>query len=80
MGDFVSGIPWGDFSWPALLGLVVLLIIRGDIVPRKTYEDMRRERDEWRTTAIKALEVNDKTLVAAETGAAVLDALPKPEV
>ena len=33
----------------ALIVLVVVLILRGDLVPRRTYEDKVHEANEWRT-------------------------------
>ena len=33
----------------ALLGVGVLLILRGYLVPRKYLEDIEHDRDEWRT-------------------------------
>lgn len=33
----------------ALLTLVVLLILTGKLIPRRTYDDMRDDRDHWRT-------------------------------
>lgn len=83
MGDFVSGIPWGEFSWPALLGLVVFLIIRGDIVPRRILEDVKSELDQERksnrekdaTIAILSKAVDELT-ETGRTSSAVLNALP----
>ena len=33
----------------ALLGITILAIITGRLVPRKTYEDKEHEANEWRT-------------------------------
>ena len=41
----------GTLSAAGLLGLVVLLIMRGDLVPRRTHEEMRGDRDAWRAAA-----------------------------
>lgn len=53
---------FSELPWPAitaatggwvLLGFVVITIIRaytrGDIVPRRTHDDIIHDRDEWRT-------------------------------
>jgi hypothetical protein len=44
----VWGIPVGDLSAPVLLGLAIILILRGRLVPRSTYDDLRADRDQWR--------------------------------
>lgn len=56
MADVLSGLPIGEISYPALIGLVVILIIRGDIVPRRTLDAVTKERDEWRAMALGMLE------------------------
>lgn len=32
----------------AVLGLVVRAVVKGDLIPRRTYDDMLRDRDNWR--------------------------------
>jgi hypothetical protein len=49
--DPLVGLPLGQFSAGALVGLVVLLILMGRLVPRQSLLDMREDRDKWRTTA-----------------------------
>jgi hypothetical protein len=44
----VDGIPLVGLSAPVLLGIFFLMFMRGDIVPRKTYQDMMTDRDFWR--------------------------------
>jgi len=48
----VLGIPLGTLGagagWP-LVALFVILMYRGNLVPRKTLEDERHEKNEWRT-------------------------------
>jgi len=43
-----GGVPLIGLSAPVLLGLAVLFIMRGNLVPRSTLEDVKKERDEWR--------------------------------
>ena len=44
--DVLASIPWGSLTTPALLGLAVLSILRGDLVPRKFQEEaVSRERE-----------------------------------
>lgn len=46
----------------ALLGLAIFLILRGYLVPRKTYDDKCHEVDEWRTEArIKDQQIHELT-------------------
>lgn len=40
-----------------LVRVFVLAVMRGDLVPRKSLEDLQRERDSWR----KAHEVSEQT-------------------
>jgi hypothetical protein len=49
--DPLVGLPLGQFSAGALVGLVVLLILMGRLVPRQSLLDMREDRDKWRATA-----------------------------
>lgn len=45
----LEGLGYGA-GW-ALLGVVVLAIIRGALVPRRTYDDKAHEASEWRAEA-----------------------------
>ena len=58
MGDLFAGLPIGQISAGALVGLIVLLILTGRLVPRQQLLDARQQvldaradRDQWRTTA-----------------------------
>lgn len=44
----LSGLPLVGLTAPALLGLTVLLLLTGRIVPRSTLDDKSRESDQWR--------------------------------
>lgn len=48
-----------------LLGWVVLLIFRGGLVPRKTHEETKHDRDLWRAIALKAIGQTDALLPTA---------------
>ncbi|WP_282204558.1 DUF7620 family protein [Kitasatospora fiedleri] len=69
-----------------LLALVVLLILTGRLIPRRTYDDVREERDMWRAAfreseAARAVE-HEHAVTAVEVGQTavqVLRALPTPE-
>jgi len=50
---------WGPTG---LLALCVLLIVLGRLIPKITYDDVRRQRDEWKKIAEEALAQNTKLL------------------
>lgn len=43
--NFLSNLPYGDIGFAGLVALAIVLIFRGDIVPRSTVEAMRTDRD-----------------------------------
>ncbi|WP_432091841.1 hypothetical protein [Streptomyces sp. NRRL F-5630] len=47
MGELFGFRPT-DLGAVALLTLVVLMILTGRLVPRRTYDDLLKERDTWR--------------------------------
>lgn len=51
MLDPFVGLPLGQLSAGALVGLIVLLVLSGRLVPRQNLQDMRDDRDKWRATA-----------------------------
>ena len=44
----IDGIPVAGLSAPALLGLAVLLLLVGRIVPKRTLDDKAAEAEKWR--------------------------------
>lgn len=45
----IEGLPPVEVLTPsALLGLCILLILTGKLVPRRTYDDKAHEADQWR--------------------------------
>ncbi|WP_436735981.1 hypothetical protein [Streptomyces sp. BBFR102] len=48
MGD-LFGVKIADLGAVTLLALVVLIVLTGRLVPRRTYDDLREERDTWRS-------------------------------
>lgn len=42
-------IPWDTIGPSGLLAILILLILTGRLVPRRTMEDALHDRDEWRT-------------------------------
>lgn len=74
MGDVLSGFPIGQASAGALVALIVLLILRGALVPRQQLLDAQADRDKWRESADKwqlaATQLGmsvEKLLIYAET-------------
>lgn len=47
-GGEIGGVPLVGLTAPALLGLFVWLVFNGYLVPRRTYQDMKDDRDYWR--------------------------------
>jgi hypothetical protein len=50
-GDYINmldGIPIAGLTAPALLGLAVLMLLLGRIVPRSTLQDKAKECEQWR--------------------------------
>ncbi|MFJ1648030.1 hypothetical protein [Streptomyces sp. NPDC088258] len=68
----------------ALLAIVVLMVLTGRLVPRRTYDDLKEERNTWRaahTTSEEARRLErDQTqelLELSRTADRVLTALPR---
>jgi len=67
----------------ALLAIVVLMVLTGRLIPRRTYDDMREERNMWRTAAHDAEQLTrkqqdqiDEMLELSRTAGHVLTSLP----
>ena len=88
-----DGVPILDLSSSAILGITVILILTGRIVPKHTCDNLREEVKSWREAYEKEREArlqlqnqNGLLLETARTSSAVLNALghegnffPKPE-
>lgn len=88
MGTVDALLPYLQFSPVALLGLAVLLLLRGDLVPAKqveriiapylnTIEEQRGTITEQRGTIARLDRVNDALLRGNTTTVQVLGALPE---
>ncbi|MGW1389455.1 hypothetical protein [Streptomyces griseoluteus] len=84
MSEFF-GINPSDAGLGALLTLVVLLILTGRLVPRRTHEDALSDRDTWRTAFLESEaarkvehEQVEELLEMAKLGGHILAALPRP--
>lgn len=77
----LEGLPPVEVLTPAaLLGVAILAIITGRLVPRRTYDDKAHEADEWRTEArIKDQQIHElteqNTAMLREFGPTVADLL-----
>src|SRR5678815_384864 len=60
-----DGIPVLDYSAPTLVGITVILLLLGYIVPRKTLNDKAKECKEWKDAYEK--ERDSRILAAAQT-------------
>ena len=74
--DALHLIPWSDVGPSALLVLTVVLILRGDIVPRRTYEQVVTDRDYWRDAAQESARQVAELTEVSRAAVAALDALP----
>lgn len=66
---------WGLTPWGALL-LVFIAVMRGWLVPGRTVALIERDRDEWKATALKAMDQNAQLLTMGRPVASVLEAIP----
>lgn len=81
----VFGINPNGIGLGALLTLVVLLILTGRLVPRRTHEDALSDRDNWRSAFMESEaarkvehEQVEELLEMAKLGGHILTALPRP--
>lgn len=81
----IFGVNPTDAGAVALLALVVLLILTGRLVPRRTHEDLIAERDNWRAAFLESEaarkvehEQTGELLEMARLGGSLLTALPSP--
>ncbi|CAL9665912.1 hypothetical protein SUDANB1_07210 [Streptomyces sp. enrichment culture] len=79
------GINASDAGLGALLTLVILLILTGRLVPRRTHEDALTDRDNWRQAYLESEkarkvehEQTGELLEMAKLGGHILTALPHP--
>lgn len=81
----IFGFNPSDAGAAALLVLVILLILTGRLVPRRTHEDALSDRDNWRQAYLESEKAraveHDQTgelLEMARLGGHILTALPRP--
>lgn len=70
-------LPWPTLGAGGLLGLCILLILTGRLVPRSQLKDVQDERDAWQRAALQAMAQNGQLMVGAKVASDVLAALPE---
>ncbi|MEU0160247.1 hypothetical protein ABZ154_15735 [Streptomyces sp. NPDC006261] len=70
----------------ALLAIVVLMVLTGRLVPRRTFDDMKEDRNDWRTAhsksevaRVEAIRQTSELIELSRTGVHLLNALPRGE-
>jgi hypothetical protein len=71
----IDGLPVGDMGATALLAIVVLMVLTGRLVPRRTLTDLKEERDHWRTAAEERSSQLSDLLSATDTSTRLIEAL-----
>lgn len=66
----------GTLSIPGLLGLAVWMILTGRLIPRRTYDEMVKDRDHWRAVAETSTKQNTQLLEGARVTTEVVRQLP----
>lgn len=83
MIDVLSGLPLGQMGAGSLLGLVIVLVVRGDLVPRREVDrrikELTGDRDYWRDRVKDQDKTIDTLAETTKTSAAALASLPKRE-
>lgn len=84
MAAELMGINIAQGGAVALLAVVVLMVLTGRLIPRRTYDDLKEERDTWRTAHTQSevarteeRDQNRQLMELAHTAGHVLDSLPK---
>ncbi|WP_037653550.1 hypothetical protein, partial [Streptomyces exfoliatus] len=74
------GFKPADIGAAALLVVVVLMVLTGRLVPRRTYDDLKEDRNDWRTAHNKvadalaeAVRQNGELTELSRTGVHLLD-------
>lgn len=76
MIDVASVLPViGTWTAGSLLGLTVVMILTGRLVPRRQHDEVRQERDQWRVVALKAIGHTGELLPAAQVASQAVRAL-----
>ena len=71
----LAGLPWGTITPSGVLLLVVVLILRGDLVPRKIHEEVKTERDFYRNVATERSRQVAALLPSVDTANKMMEAV-----
>lgn len=75
----IDGLPVIDLGATALLAIVFLLVVTGRLLPRRTVDDtvnnLKEERDHWRTAAEERSSQLSELLAATDTSTKLIEAL-----
>lgn len=74
----IEGIPIVEFTGPAALALVALLVITDKLVWHTRLKAAERRADRWESIALSSLGVAEKLTVQAEVTNDLLAKLPDP--
>lgn len=75
-GDYLTAEILNGGGFVGLCGLFVLALARGWLVTAREHNDVKRDRDEWKSYAKRGLVVAERGTQAAEIAAGALDKLP----
>lgn len=68
----IDGVPILELTPSVLLGIVILMVLTGRLVPRRTFQDMKEDRDGWRAahrvSEEARVEISKQLDVALEVG------------
>jgi len=74
--DILSlALPWADLGWDTVVLIVVLLILRGNLVPKSFHDQIVDDRDHWRGIAEELQKENTKLLITGELGVSSIMAI-----
>jgi len=74
--DILSlALPWADLGWDTVVLIVVLLILRGNLVPKSFHDQIADDRDHWRGIAEELQKENTKLLITGELGVSSIMAI-----
>ena len=72
----LDGLPIVNISAGTLVGLTVLMILTGRLVPRRTHDDALKDRDAWRSVAEARGDQIQELLSLTRATHALLTAVP----
>lgn len=74
----IGGIPVMEFTGPAALAMMSLLVITDKLIWHTRLSKAEAQRDKWEQVALRALGVADKMTIHAEVANEIVSKLPDP--